>query len=149
MKIYSKTNILKVDLFKITIDDAINFPDKENAGLEEYYVSQVYSNNHIEVSVVQTETYTSGVHDIKYDIDKKEIAIYSRFRNSAFLIYGFLIMPLIPIFSKQEFSLALVGITITFFVAITLFLGITIRSESKDIEREMILRINYLRRNRR
>jgi len=149
MKIYSRKNTIEVDLFKFTIDEVINFPDKRNAGLEEYYVSQVYNQNHIEISVVQTETYTSGVHDIKYDIDKKEIAIYSRFRNSAFLIYGFLIMPLIPIFFKQEFSLALVGITITFFVAITLFLGITIRSESKDIEREMILRINYLRRNRR
>ena len=58
-------------------------------------------------------------------------------------------MPLILIFSKKEFSVALFVTTITIFVAITLFLGIIIRSESKYIEREMILRINYLRKNRR
>lgn len=148
MKIFKRTKNIDINLDNLTMKDIMNFPEKRNAGSEEFYVNKIFNPNHIQIGVVQSRVYSSGIHDFEYDAKKKRIKIFSRFRNSAFLIYGYLIMPLLLIILGRKISWELIGITVGMFIFLSLILIIGIKSESKEIEREMVLRINYLRPNK-
>lgn len=130
------------------MEEVMNFQEKESAGLEEFYLKEMFNPNHIQIGVIQSRVYTSGIHDFEYDTKTEQIKIISRFKNSAFLIYGYLIMPIIPLIldNNNENTLKFIGITIAFFIFLTLVLIFGIKSESKSIERKMIARINFLRK---
>jgi len=148
MDIFQRINKIETNLEGLTMERIMNFPIIEHAGSEEFYLKEVFSPNHIQIGVVQSKSYTSGIHDFEYDIKTKEIKIFSRFKKAAFLLYGYLIMPIYPLIDNQngENNLEWLGITIALFLFLTLILILGIKSESKEIEREMIIRINYLRR---
>ncbi len=149
MEIFKRTKNIDTNLGNLTIKEIMDFPEKGNAGLEEFYLNKVFNPNHIQIGVVQSRVYTSGIHDFEYDTKTREIKIFSRFKKSAFRIYASLIMPLIPMIITKEVTMELVGITIAVFVFSSLILILGIKSESKEIEREMVLRINYIRRNKK
>lgn len=149
MEIFKRTKNIDTNLGSLTIKEIMNFPEKKNAGSEEFYINKIFNPNHIQIGVVQSRVYTSGIHDFEYDMKTKKIKIFSRFRKSAFRIYASLILPMIPMIINKEVTLELVGIIIAFFVFSTLMLVMVIKSESKEIEREMVIRINYLRRNKK
>jgi len=150
MEIFKRTKNIDINLGNLTIREIMNFPKKDDAGLEEFYINEVFNSNHVQIGVVQGRVYTSGIHDFEYDSKTNKIKIFSRFRNSAFLIYGYLIMPLIPLIlnKNQDGTMELIIIIISFFIFFSLILIMGIKSESKEIEREMVIRLNYLRRNK-
>lgn len=150
MKIFQRIKKINANLGELTMQEIMNFQEKKNVGLEGYYLKEIFNPNHIQIGVVQGRVYTSGIHDFEYDKSTQTIEIFSRFKNSAFLLYGYLIMPLIPLILNKngEGLLELIGFTIALFIFLTSILVFGIKSESKDIEREMIIRINYLRRNK-
>jgi len=125
----------------------MNFPDQKNVGAGGFYIKEVFHENHLQIRVKQ-EKYTS-IHDFEYDKVKKEIKIFSRLDRSAYLIYGYLSLPLMVLFSDKTSTskVVLIAITLALFVVLTLILSVGMKSEAKEIEREMIIRINYNRRN--
>lgn len=149
MKIFELRKIVELQLEPFTMDQVMNFPEVNNTGLEEFYLKDVFSANHVQIGVVQGRIYTSGIHDFRYDTSSKQIHIFSRFRPSAFFVYSFLFIPLLGFLSlKETNSTWILGVTFALFVLLTLLLLLGIRSESKKIEREMIIRVDFLRRNK-
>lgn len=133
------------------MEEIMNFPEKKNVGPEEFYLKKIFNPNHIQIGVARSKSYSGGIHDFEYDTKKERIKIFSRFRSSAFLIYGYLILPIIPLVRNHnnEHTYQFIGITIILSIFLTLILVLGIKSESKEIEREMIIRINYFRKNKR
>ena len=150
MQIFERKKSIDINLGKFTMEEIMNFPNNKNVGSEEFYLKEIFNSNHIQIGVTQVKAYTSGIHDFEYDTQTKQIKIFSRFRNSAFLVYLYSILPLMPlIFGKNSGNiLPLIGMTVACFIFFTLLLVFGIRSESNEIEREMVIRINYLSRNK-
>ena len=150
MQIFERKKSIDINLGKLTMEEIMNFLGEKNAGSEEFYLKEVFNSNHVQIGVAQNKTYSSGIHDFEYDTQAEQIKIFSRFRNSAFLVYLYSILPLTPlIFGENSGNvLPLIGMTVACFIFLTLLLVFGIRSESNEVEREMVIRINYLNRNK-
>jgi len=149
MQIFERRNLIDVDLGNTTMTAIMNFPTRDKASSEGFYLKELYTPNHLQIGVVASRTYTSGVHDFKYDAHSKRIEIFSRYENKAYLVYLYLALPLITLIfgtEAEDIYCEIIGLTIALFIFLSLILIFGIRSESKEIEREMVLRINYLRR---
>jgi hypothetical protein len=151
MRLFTRQATISVDLGDLSLEQIMNFPEEDRAGSEEFFINEVYKENHLQMRVKKSRVYTSGVHDFEYDPNKKEIWIFSRYNKSAFLVYGFLTLVLIPFIMGEDISemnWKWLGLMVFLFAGISLLLIVGIKTESKEIERELIIRINSFRRNR-
>ena len=151
MEFFTRTKKIPIDLEEVNMRQIMNFPTKKKALLEGFYLKEIMHKNHIQIGVKGSKKYSGGIHDFYYDNEAKQINIYSRYPKKAFLLYTYLLMPLIFIFGKNESSttLKLIGITIMAFIGFSLILILGIKAESKTIEREMVIRIIFFRRHGR
>ncbi len=148
MEIFSRQKEINIKLSDLTMEEIMNFQSVKNVESEEFYLNEVFHSNHIQMAVNQSKVYSSGIHDFEYDTKMERIFIFSRYRKSAFLIYSYAVFPIFCLNSSKEVFLNSIGMALAWGLFATLLLVIGIRSESKEIEREMIIRINYLRRNK-
>ena len=152
MKIFQRYHIIDFNLHPHTMEEVINFPNKNEAGLEEYFVKNVFHPNHLQIDARRRDSHTGGIHDLIFSPEEKQITIHSKFHPWAFFLYSSISLPLIPLVLSENNTpkemRTLILITLGVAILCTVFLAVVIRKESKDVEREMILRINYLNRRR-
>ena len=149
MQIFTRRKKIRSNLDDFELERLMTFPKREEADLHDFYLQEIFNKDHVQVGVVKRgEDHIKGIHDFEYDRNKKELIIFSRLKKSSFRMYAFLVFPLLPFFLSEnvdEIKLKLVGITIVWFVFISVALILGIKFQSKEIEREMIIRINYFR----
>ena len=149
MKIFKRTKTIETDLGNLTMKEIMKFPEKKNAGLQEFYINRVFNTNHIQIKALEKQFDLCGIHDFEYDQNTKKIKIFSRIQSLAFRIYLFPLSFFIIAVLEKEINMLLIGLSIVVFIITSLMLLLGINSESKEIEREMVLRINFIRRNKR
>lgn len=150
MGLFSIKRFIPIEFNELTLEKILNFPRKKNASSEGYYINEIYNENHVQIAVTSSRVYTSGIHDFIYDDQKSYIEIYSRYRKSAFLLYGYLTMGIFPLLSAKnelEVILKVVGLIVLLFILLSAVLVFGIRSEQKELQRELNIRINFYRRN--
>jgi hypothetical protein len=155
MNLLSKNRMVKADLKTFSLVDILNKLKKENFFTEEqpFYLIKIVNENHIIFGVPRNKVTPRQIHEFQYLEKENSISINSKYKNMffpSFLIYG---MPLIPmILGRNEmksedlkvFSFMLIGITLF----ISLFAFTSLNEDSKNIEREITLRLNYLLRQK-
>jgi len=150
---FTRTSTIPANLGKFNLQQLMNFPTRKEALLEDFYLEKVFSDDHIQISIIAGRRYDVGIHDFKYNSAKNEIILFSKYKRSAFGIYlapALLLIPLINIssFTNQEMITYLITLLFAF-IGFTLLMKIGINNQSKEIERELVLRINYLYRNKK
>ncbi len=155
MELFTRTKIIDANLGNLTIREVMNFPKKENAGFRESFINEIYNPNHIQIAVKGEIGPLSSKHDVQYDMKIKKIIIFSRPREvtlvhkAVLIVYGLFVILNINININKEdvFAFAIFGIF--FFMVFKLNQIVGVKLDSKGMEREVMIRINYLRRNKR
>ena len=147
MNPFKRTAELEVDLRNKSLQEVMNLPEKAQAWRQDFYAAKSRHSNHVEVRVKDLRGFYGGIHNFEYDEAKKKVSISSKYDSGSYFIYSILILPIMMLFFDSKNPNAhkvLWGMTIVFFIYSTLQLCIGIRLESKRIERELVLRINFL-----
>lgn len=149
MEIFHRTNTIDADLGKLSLVELMNLPKKNRFDLGGAYLNETLHPNHVQIAVIQDRSYTSGIHDFEYIVERRQIRLYSRYKKSAFLLYAYLAMPLLPIFlininNDVETITKLLIISVVTFIFLSLLLIVGIKSESKEMERKLLIRLNLL-----
>ncbi len=98
---------------------------------------------------IQESRFPDSYHYIQYFPEDKKIVTKSHYQNSFRTPYLYIFLPLVALFFAKEKDVYPIFIltALSIFIFTTCFLYVSIRSEAKAIERELIIRINYLRRH--
>jgi len=150
-QLFSRENRLDVDLGKWTLEDVVcSFPNSKTAGQYELYLLKQVNVNEVVIGYRQAKVYESGVHFFKYNPTDQYISIKSLYRVNAYLVYLYAFLPFILyLLDRQIHLIILLAASSLLFIAISLIQIINIKDESRTVEREMIININYLLRNNR
>ncbi len=146
MKLFERKIEIDVDLQGKSIQEVMNLPVKAEVGMSDHYLAELYNENHIQIRVKSDQGY-GGVHDFKYKAAKNRLTIWSRYPPTSFLDYIIVFLPASGLFIESDnptTKKVCWGMIIIAFIYCTLLLSIGIRQQSKEIEREMVFRINYL-----
>lgn len=146
MKLFRRNKVVSIDLKDRVLEECIYYPKKNEVWGQEFYLKEIIEPNHIQISKKGKKAYT-GVHDFVYKDAEKQILIKSRRERGAFVIYLYLLMPLIALVGAEEHQLKILCIAIVMFIFITLVLSLGIRSESESIEFDFMQQVNYFKRN--
>jgi len=154
MKLFLKNKTLDADLGKFTLATALEQLEQEHFFKDnyDYFLEEKVNENHLKFGVYRDKLTASQTHEFEYDKEKKVIQIssyYSHWLFPGLLIYGML-LPLT--FGSLEglkeewrtFSVLAILIAVINFSAIFL----SLRERAKEIERDLILRLNYLNRQK-
>lgn len=151
----SKNRTIPIDLKVFSLLDILNQLKEENffSAEQAFYLNKVVDKNHLIFSVPRNKVTTAQIHEVKYEEKEKRILIKSQYENILFpslLIYA---MPLFPMIvgwnnlSQRDFMfLAIMIIGFTFFLSI--FAYASLIEDSKKIERELVIRLKYLLRQK-
>jgi len=146
MQVFTRRKHIQVNLDDIELEQLTTFPNRNKVDIEEFYLKEVFSKDHVQFGMLTK--HLKGVHDFEYDRDKKELIIFSRLEKSALGIYMYLSLPLLLLFfgdNTSEANKVFIGMFMAFFLFLSLLLILGIKIQSQEIEREMVIRINYFR----
>jgi positive regulator of sigma E activity len=155
MPTLSKNRTTPIDLKIFSLLDILNQLKAENffAAEQAFYLNKVVDENHLIFSVPRNKMTTRQIHEVKYEEKEKRILINSQYESIFFpslLIYA---MPLFPMIvgwnnlsQKKLIALALMIVATTLFISI--FAYVSLIEDSKKIERELVIRLNYLLRQK-
>lgn len=147
MSLFYRIKTINADLKELSLVELLNFSRKNIFDLGGTYLNKVFHPNHIQLAIIRDRVYSSGVHDFEYFEEIKQIKIYSRYRRSAFRVYISSISPLLILIFNEisiELVLQLIGIGVLAAIFFSLILIIGIKSESKEMERKLLIRLNLL-----
>ncbi len=150
MGLFSKRRKLDVDLGEATLQEILyDIPELTMGSAEELYLRGVHHSNHLVLDVNKSKSFSSGFFDVQYKPQERELEIFGRFDKAAFLLYLSFGVPAVflglAFFSQQQYFYMILAPSIALLIS-TLMLTITIRAGTKEIEREVIIRINAHRR---
>ena len=117
-------------------------------GSEETYVYKKFDEQHIVLRTDGNRKIHNGTHYFQYFPNKKQVILQSKYEHSAWMLYLYALLPLIPIFFNPLDNLKyFISIFVIMFIFISGFIYLGIRDEAAGMERDLINRINYLRRH--
>lgn len=149
MELFTRRKIIPSNLDDFELEKLMTFPKRKDADFEEYYLKEIFNKDHIQIGkTTSTRTNPTGLHDFEYDREKKELLLSSKLTRRSFGNYAYLLLLILPfLFSENvdDIKLKLIGATLIGFILISLLLILVLRFEAKEIERELIIRINYFR----
>ena len=157
MSLLSINRIIEADLKVVSLLDVLNKMKSENffAREQSFYLDKLVNENHFIFYVPRDKVSPKQIHELKYLDKEKHISIKSEYKYQGILFSIFLIngMPLGLIIlswndlTKELFMVyGLMIIICTLFILIASFLSL--KDGSKNIEREIIIRLNYLLRQK-
>jgi len=140
---------IAVDLGKIPLVDINGFPIEGKQDYTDYYTSKVFDDNHFQVTSDGGRAYESGLNDVRYNKEAHKISIYSQHKSPR--AYAVFIWPLFTIYlifknCNSDILWHLIIATILLTNGAGGLLYISMRSNGKKIQRELIIRINHQRR---
>ncbi len=138
---------LEVDLRKFSLKDIVNFPYESEAGLSEYYIQERLNDNELIVNYHRDRAHIGGIHHISYLPAKSLITIESSPVKRELYRFLFLLVMLLIFLVVGKSTWTLGGGL--FVVVIGIFWIWGIRDESAELNRELVIRINYTRRTGR
>ncbi len=146
-KLFERRVQIEVDLGRHTLEDIMKFPKAKDVALGEYCISNIENKNHITTTeAVRKEDRI--IHTYQYFPEYELIIIDSKFQHP-YLIFMRVLIFIIPIFfiGFENIQPAYFFIPLGFFVFLFLIHLGSISSGAGEAKRELIIRINYLRRN--
>jgi hypothetical protein len=149
MELFRRHKTISIDLKGNKLKECVHYLERDKAQLQDFCLKEIFDSNHLQITKTHGKSYERGIHDFIYDEEKKQITIKSRYEKSAFLIYLYLLMPVIALIGAVENQLKIVCIGIAMFIFITLMLFWGIKSQSKEIEFGFMQQVNYFKRNNR
>ena len=155
MSFFSKNRIIETDLKGMTLRDIFIRLNEEKFFKNQYsfFLIEEVDENHLIFGVPRNKITSEQIHEIKYSENNKRISIRSKYKNwffPGFLMYGLPILALLldwknlTLENLAVFILIILGIT--FFISIIAFPSLV--EDSKNIERELAIRANYLLRQK-
>lgn len=144
--LFNHTIEINVDLGQLDLESIINLPLAGKQDYTDRYISGILNKNHLIISRDGKHQYERYHHVVTYD--DSLITIKSSYQS--FLAYSLFLLPMVLLYLSFRigfdwpFTLITFGSTIFF----TLVLSLGIKYESKEVEREIIIRINYHRSGR-
>ena len=157
MNLLSINRIIDADLKVVSLLDVLNKMKSENFFDRDksFYLDKLLDENYFVFEVPREKIFPRQIHELKYLDKEKHILITSGYKYQSMLFSFFLAngMPLgmivltwndLTIEKLTFFGLMIIGCTL--FLLIGSFLSL--REDSKNIEREIIIRLNYLLRQK-
>lgn len=153
MRFFSQEREFGVDLKTLSLNDLLDKMKEENYfnSEKEFYFIELLGENEILFGVPRDRANPKQIHRFKYLKDKKKIQIKSKYKHyffPSFLLYA---MPiLLTALEWNELRTEVLNTIAFMFVGMTLFILISaflsLKESSKHIERELMIRVNYLLR---
>lgn len=153
MQFFSQERAFEVDLKTLSLNDLLDKMKEESYfnSEKEFYFIELLDENEILFGVPRDRANPKQIHSFKYLKDKKKIQIKSKYKHyffPSFLLYA---MPILltalewnELRTEVLNTIALMFVGITLFILISAFLSL--KESSKHIERELMIRVNYLLR---
>jgi len=155
MKLLSKERNIEANLRGLCLVDILDKLKDENFFNYEkgFYLIQVVDKNQIIFGVPRNKVTPKEIHNFTYSEVENKIKIKSNYASWFFPSMISFIMPFLPIFlgwkelqMKEWKIIAAVTLGITLFISIFAFTSLN--ENSKHIERELTIRINFLLRKK-
>lgn len=147
-KLFERRAQIEVDLGKHTLQDIMSLCNSKHAELGDYYIRKILDHNHIITKSLENKEYAT-IHNYQYFPEEQIIKIKSRMINP-YLTLIRVIALIVPILIggiellTLEYALSILGLS-AFLLSINIF---SVISNSGEAKRELIIRINYMRRHR-
>lgn len=156
MKLLSKEREFEADLKGLSLNDLLNKLIEENyfKSEKEFSLVRIVNENEIIFAVPRNKVTPRQIHNFKYLKNENKVVIRSKYKNWFFPSFLMYMLPLLSIIlGWNELTTDYLKIISLLLLGITLFISIfaftSLNESSKQIQRELIIRANFLLRKKK
>lgn len=152
---FSHTSIMKIDLKEVSLQQIYNQLESEHffTSDSKLFLQKSYATNSFTIGIRRNKMVAAQWHEVNQTKAKGELIIKSRYKNWFFPGYAMAGLPALILlldWSESESSILVIFILMILgTILLTLFFAwADLREQAKAIERELIIRYNFLLRKK-
>ena len=153
MKVLSQNRVLAFDMRTVCLRDIVIHLQQENffTDDEAFHLIEIADDHYVSLSTRPNKILTSQIHEFRYLPEEKRLFINSRYTSWIFPGFFMMVLPLYVLgisWASQEWSKVVIAaaLMVGIILLVLFFAAISLGEDSKNIEREITIRLNYLLR---